>query len=45
LYRITQPALIGIGRVPYDGMEIERHLPSEYGPANMAMNERMTASA
>jgi toxin ParE1/3/4 len=31
LYRITRPDLIGIGRVLHDGMEVERHLPSQYG--------------
>ncbi|HVC60389.1 MAG TPA: type II toxin-antitoxin system RelE/ParE family toxin [Acetobacteraceae bacterium] len=31
LYRMTRPDLIGIGRVLYDGMEVERHLPSQYG--------------
>jgi toxin ParE1/3/4 len=31
LYRTTRPDLIGIGRVLHDGMELERHLPSQYG--------------
>ena len=31
LYRTIMPDLIGIGRVLYDGMEVERHLPSQYG--------------
>jgi toxin ParE1/3/4 len=31
LYRITRPDLIGIGRVLHDGMDTQRHLPSEYG--------------
>nr|WP_313533799.1 type II toxin-antitoxin system RelE/ParE family toxin [Brucella anthropi] len=31
LFRLTRPDLIGIGRVLYDAMEIERHLPSDYG--------------
>jgi toxin ParE1/3/4 len=31
LYRVTRPDLIGIGRVLHDGMEIERHLPGQYG--------------
>ena len=31
LYRVTRPDLIGVGRVLHDGMEIERHLPSQYG--------------
>jgi toxin ParE1/3/4 len=31
LYRITRPDLIGIGRVLYDGMEVARHLPNQYG--------------
>ena len=30
LYRVTRPDLIGVGRVLHDGMEIERHLPSQY---------------
>ena len=30
-YRTIRPDLIGIGRVLYDGMEVERHLPSQYG--------------
>lgn len=33
LYRIVRPDLIGIGRVLHDAMEIERHLPQEYGDA------------
>lgn len=33
LYRAIRPDLIGIGRVLYDGMELERHLPSDYGDA------------
>ncbi|MGI6247740.1 MAG: type II toxin-antitoxin system RelE/ParE family toxin [Pseudochelatococcus sp.] len=31
LFRLARPDLIGIGRVLYDAMEIERHLPSDYG--------------
>jgi toxin ParE1/3/4 len=31
LFRLTRFDLIGIGRVLYDAMEIERHLPSSYG--------------
>lgn len=31
LYRVAQPDLIGIGRVLHDAMELERHLPSDYG--------------
>ncbi len=31
LYRALQPRLIGIGRVLYDAMELERHLPDSYG--------------
>lgn len=31
LYRVTKPDLIGIGRVLYDAMEVERHLPTGYG--------------
>ncbi len=31
LFRLARPDLIGIGRVLYDAMELERHLPSGYG--------------
>jgi toxin ParE1/3/4 len=31
LYRTVRPEMIGVGRVLYDGMEIERHLPRLYG--------------
>lgn len=31
LYRFAQPDLIGIGRILHDAMELERHLPSEFG--------------
>lgn len=31
LFRVTRPDLIGIGRVLHDAMELERHLPSDYG--------------
>lgn len=31
LYRTVPPDTIGVGRVLYDGMEIERHLPRPYG--------------
>lgn len=31
LYRFTRADLIGIGRVLHDAMEIERHLPQEFG--------------
>jgi toxin ParE1/3/4 len=31
LYRAMRADLIGIGRVLHDGMEIEAHLPSQYG--------------
>lgn len=31
LYRVTNPDVIGIGRVLHDAMEIERHLPPDYG--------------
>ncbi|MCO5119752.1 MAG: type II toxin-antitoxin system RelE/ParE family toxin [Burkholderiaceae bacterium] len=31
LYRFARADLIGIGRVLHDTMEIERHLPAEYG--------------
>jgi toxin ParE1/3/4 len=31
LYRTVRPDLIGVGRVLYDGMELERHVPRAYG--------------
>jgi toxin ParE1/3/4 len=31
LYRVARADLIGIGRVLHDAMEIERHLPQEFG--------------
>lgn len=31
LYSAARPGLIGIGRVLHDAMEIERHLPREFG--------------
>ncbi|MEJ1977960.1 MAG: type II toxin-antitoxin system RelE/ParE family toxin [Acetobacteraceae bacterium] len=31
LYRAVRLGLIGVGRVLYDGMDVERHLPSQYG--------------
>lgn len=31
LYRVMTPSLIGIGRVLHDAMEIELHLPPDYG--------------
>jgi toxin ParE1/3/4 len=31
LYRATAPGIVGIGRVLHDAMEIERHLPADYG--------------
>jgi len=31
LYRVIRRDLIGIGRVLHDQMEIERHLPRQYG--------------
>jgi toxin ParE1/3/4 len=31
LYRVAHPGLIAVGRVLYDGMEVERHLPDQYG--------------
>ena len=31
LYRFAQPDLIGVGRLLHDAMEIERHLPADYG--------------
>ncbi len=30
LYRCSSPALIEIGRVLHDAMEVERHLPADY---------------
>jgi toxin ParE1/3/4 len=31
LYRFANPSLIGIGRVLHDAMEIERHIPRDFG--------------
>jgi toxin ParE1/3/4 len=31
LYRTLIPGVIGVGRVLHDAMEIERHLPENYG--------------
>jgi toxin ParE1/3/4 len=31
LYRVTHLDLIGVGRVLHDGMEVHRHLPTQYG--------------
>lgn len=31
LYRRVKSGLVGIGRVLHDSMEVERHLPSQYG--------------
>lgn len=31
LYRVLTPELIGIGRILHDAMELERHLPPDYG--------------
>lgn len=31
LYRIIQADMIGIGRVLHDAMDLEHHVPSEYG--------------
>jgi toxin ParE1/3/4 len=31
LFRVSRPDLIGVGRVLHDAMEVERHLPSQYG--------------
>jgi len=31
LYKTLQPELVGIGRILHDAMELERHLPSDYG--------------
>jgi len=45
LYRFSKPDLIGIGRVLYDGRDVERHLcptntaPTNTAPTNTAMNE------
>ena len=33
LYRALVPGLVGIGRVLHDAMEIEHHLPTDYGDA------------
>lgn len=30
LYRCSRPALIEVGRVLHDAMEVERHLPADY---------------
>jgi toxin ParE1/3/4 len=31
LYRAITPGIIGVGRVLHDAMEVERHLPTDYG--------------
>jgi toxin ParE1/3/4 len=31
LYRVARPDLIGVGRILHDAMEVDRHLPSQYG--------------
>ncbi|MDP9839395.1 toxin ParE1/3/4 [Neorhizobium huautlense] len=31
LYRVLNPELIGIGRILHDAMELQRHLPPDYG--------------
>ena len=31
LYRFARADLIGVGRILHDAMELERHLPSEFG--------------
>ncbi|MGQ2949820.1 type II toxin-antitoxin system RelE/ParE family toxin [Agrobacterium sp.] len=31
LYRMLKPGLIGVGRILHDSMEVERHLPADYG--------------
>jgi toxin ParE1/3/4 len=31
LYRVARADLIGVGRVLHDAMEVDRHLPSQYG--------------
>jgi len=31
LYRPINPSLVGIGRVLHDGMDLERHLPENFG--------------
>lgn len=31
LYRAMVPDIVGVGRVLHDAMEVERHLPADYG--------------
>jgi toxin ParE1/3/4 len=31
LYRLIRSDMVGIGRILYDGMELTRHLPHQYG--------------
>jgi len=31
LYRVISAELVGIGRILHDAMDVERHLPAEYG--------------
>lgn len=31
LYRAMVPNIVGVGRVLHDAMEVERHLPADYG--------------
>lgn len=31
LYRVISAELIGVGRILHDAMDVERHLPEEYG--------------
>jgi toxin ParE1/3/4 len=31
LYRVARPDVIGVGRVLHDAMEVDRHLPGQYG--------------
>jgi toxin ParE1/3/4 len=30
-YRVSSPKLIGVGRILHDAMELQRHLPDDYG--------------
>jgi len=31
LHRALSSDIVGVGRVPHDAMEVERHLPADYG--------------
>lgn len=31
LYHTVVPGIVGVGRVLHDAMELERHLPADYG--------------